>query len=36
MEGMMNSSMVIFIVLMTGANLGVILETGAVDDFLNW
>lgn len=36
MEGMMNSSIVIFIVLMTGANLGVILETGAVDEFLNW
>lgn len=36
MEGMMNSSIVIFIVLMTGANLGVILATGAVDEFLNW
>lgn len=36
LEGMMNSSMVVFMVLITGANLGVILETGAVDDFLNW
>ena len=36
LDGLSGSSVIIFTVLAMGANVAVILETGAVDDFLNW
>lgn len=36
MDGMVKAATTIFLVLMTGANIGVVLDTGAIDDFLNW
>lgn len=35
-EGMTGSATIIFVVLISGANIGVILSTGAIDDFMNW
>lgn len=34
--GLVNSGLVIWVVMISGANMAVILQTGAVDKFLNW
>lgn len=36
LDGLTGSGLIIFTVMAMGANVAVILETGAVDDFLNW
>ncbi len=35
-DGMAGSATIIFVVMISGANIGVILSTGAIDDFMNW
>lgn len=36
LDGLIGSALIIMLVLIAGAGIGVILDTGAVDDFLNW
>lgn len=36
LDGLTGSGLIIFVVMVSGASIGVILDTGAVDDFLNW
>lgn len=36
LDGLTGSALIIMLVMIAGAGIGVILDTGAVDDFLNW
>lgn len=36
LDGLTGSALIIMVVMVSGAGIGVILDTGAVDDFLNW
>lgn len=36
LDGLTGSALIIFVVMVSGAGIAVILDTGAVDDFLNW
>lgn len=35
-DGLVGASTIIFVVMVSGATINVVLETGAIDDFMNW